>query len=81
MEKIDCKSFVELIQLIVDDEATDEQKALFKKHFAKCSHCANHYNIEASTMEFIKKKVCACQISAPSDLAEKIRQKIASIAS
>lgn len=79
MEKIDCKSFVELIQLIVDDEASEEQKEVFKKHFIKCKHCADHYDIEASTMEFLKKKICACQETAPSGLADSIRKKIASL--
>ncbi len=76
--QIDCKSFVELIQLIADDEATSEQKKVFKAHYTKCNHCAEHYNIDKSTMDFIKAKLCECKVNAPAGLAEQIRKKIAS---
>ena len=79
--QIDCKAFVELIQLIADDEATVEQKSAFKAHYNKCGHCAEHYNIDKATLEFIKAKLCACKVDAPIGLADKIRQKIASTAS
>ena len=78
--KLDCKSFVQLMQLIADDEATPEQKELFKKHYTKCRHCADRYNIEESTLEFIKAKLCECRVNAPKGLADKVRQKIASTA-
>lgn len=77
--KIDCKSFVQLIQLIADDEATAEQKREFKRHFDKCKHCADHYDIEESTIEFIKSKLCECKVNAPKGLINDIKQKIASV--
>ena len=78
-KEIDCKTFLKLIQLIADDEATAEQKASFKAHYNKCNHCSTYYNIDKPTMEFIKAKLCECKVTAPSGLAEQIRQKIAAV--
>lgn len=54
---IDCQTFVGLIQLILDDEASQEEKNLFSKHEHMCHHCAEKYNIERSVIEVIRNKV------------------------
>lgn len=54
---IDCQTFVGLIQLILDDEASQAEKQLFSKHEHLCHHCADKYNIERSVIEVIRKKV------------------------
>jgi len=55
--KLDCKQFANLVQLIVDDEASEEQKALFINHEKKCGHCAEVYNIEKSVIDLVKTKL------------------------
>ena len=54
---IDCQTFVGLIQLILDDEATTEQKELFTDHKEMCHHCAEKLNIEQSVIQAIRNKV------------------------
>ena len=54
---IDCQTFVGLIQLILDDEATQEQKTLFTDHEDMCHHCADKYNIEQSVIRAIREKI------------------------
>lgn len=54
---IDCQTFVGLIQLILDDEASDTQKELFTKHEHLCHHCADKFKIERSVIEVIRNKV------------------------
>lgn len=55
--KIDCQTFVGLIQLILDDEASQEQKSLFSKHEHMCHHCADKYNIERSVIDILRNKI------------------------
>jgi len=54
---IDCKTFVGLIQSILDDEATQEQKTLFNDHKHMCSHCAEKFSIERTVIETIRNKI------------------------
>lgn len=54
---IDCQTFVGLIQLILDDEATKEQKSLFTDHEHLCTHCADKYQIEQSVIQAIRNKI------------------------
>jgi mycothiol system anti-sigma-R factor len=74
--KLDCKGFVQLVQLMLDGEATPEQQELFRQHYNRCKHCAEHYSIEESTLKFLKKKVCACRAHAPQNLLGMIKSKI-----
>ncbi len=52
-----CKEFVEIVQLILDDEAKDEDIKLFKEYYMKCKDCIKYYDIEESTISFIKQKI------------------------
>ncbi|MEN7549587.1 hypothetical protein AAG747_16810 [Rapidithrix thailandica] len=71
---MDCAKFVELVQLIVDEEATSEEEQLFKDHYEKCKHCLNYYEIEKSAVAVIKNKIS--KNSPPPELANQIRAKI-----
>jgi len=73
---IDCQGFMELIQLILDDEASQEQKALFNKHEHLCHHCADQYNIERSVIEVIRKKVG--KNCCPEGFANSVRNSVLS---
>ena len=56
-KSIDCKQFAKLIQLILDDEASNEDKKLFKEHESKCNHCAEVFDIEKTVMNLVKNKL------------------------
>ena len=71
---IDCKTFVGLIQLILDDEATNEQKELFSKHEDMCHHCADQYNIERSVIAVIRKKIN--KNCCPEGFANMVRENV-----
>ncbi len=69
-DKRDC---LEMLQLILDGEATPEQKANFKLHIDDCLPCFQHYHFDQAIKELLKLK---CTSQAPSDLIESIKSKI-----
>lgn len=69
-DKRDC---LEMLQLILDGEATPEQKASFKSHIDECMPCFQHYHFDQAIKELLKLK---CTSQAPTDLIESIKSKI-----
>lgn len=70
-----CQKFVDILYLILDNEATEEQKDFFRFHIDKCAKCLEHYQIEKALWDKIKiklddKKCC------PDCLVDTIREKI-----
>jgi len=74
--KTDCndkRNCLEMLQLILDGEATPEQKATFKSHIDDCMPCFQHYHFDQAIKELLKLK---CTSQAPTDLIESIKNKI-----
>ncbi|MEM1137116.1 MAG: hypothetical protein AAGI07_14860 [Bacteroidota bacterium] len=71
-----CNEFVELVQLILDGEATKEDKNRFYDYYMKCGHCISYYNLESSTVEFLKKKIEQEKTPVPDGLAKQILSRI-----
>ena len=64
----------EMLQLIIDGEATPQQKDHFlKQHLEQCMPCYRSYNLEVAIRELLKSK---CTQHAPQDLVEAIRKKV-----
>jgi mycothiol system anti-sigma-R factor len=64
-----------MLQLILDGEATYEQKEQFlKHHLDECLPCYKNYHLEMKIKELLKTKCCGGE--APSDLVEQIKNKI-----
>ena len=74
-KNIDCKQFVSMVELMLDNEATDEEKQRFEKHFNKCKPCNEYFQKDKSALELIRKKLRK-STALPPDLADKIRIKI-----
>ena len=70
-----CREFVELAQLILDNEATPEHEEKFR-YFMECRDCSSYYSLEASTIQFIKEKMANQRLQVPPKLAEEIRLKL-----
>jgi anti-sigma factor (TIGR02949 family) len=74
--KIDCankRECLEMLQLILDGEATPDQKANFKLHVDECMPCFQHYHFDRAIKELLKVK---CVSLAPPDLIESIKNQI-----
>lgn len=65
---------LEMLQLILDGEATPQQKENFmNEHLEQCMPCYRNYNLELAIRQLLKSK---CMQHAPEELVESIRQKV-----
>jgi anti-sigma factor (TIGR02949 family) len=75
--KQDCenkKDCLEMLQLIIDGEATHDQKDHFlKEHLEQCMPCYKSYNLEMAIRQLLKTK---CNDHAPQDLVDSIKKKV-----
>ncbi len=67
-------SCMEMLQLILDGEASPEQKEYFYSHMDMCMPCFKSYHVDTKIKELIKSKCCGGQV--PSDLVDEIKVKI-----
>jgi anti-sigma factor (TIGR02949 family) len=74
--KISCtqhKECLQVIQRILDKEATPAEEAQFLANKDQCLPCQEGYNLELSLKNAIKTK---CSVSCPSDLFNRIEAKL-----
>lgn len=75
--KTDCENkrdCLQLLQSILDGEATPEEKDHFlKDHLEQCMPCYKNYNLEMAIRQLLKTK---CSDSAPQELVDSIRKKV-----
>ena len=65
---------MEMLQLIVDGEATAEQKDHFlKHHLQECLPCYKNYHLEVAIRDLLKSK---CAGEAPQELVDNIKAKV-----
>jgi len=69
-----CERCLEILQLILDDEADEKQQRYFSKHIEICLPCLDHYKLDRAIKKIIQEKIE--KKSVPSDLIESIRIKI-----
>lgn len=65
---------MEMLQAMIDGDATPQQQEDFKEHMYGCMPCYQKYNLEMMIKELIKSKCCGKD--APADLIQKIKSKI-----
>jgi mycothiol system anti-sigma-R factor len=65
---------MQMLQIILDEQATPQQKEYFKIHMDRCMPCFKTYHVDATIKELIKSTCCGGE--APHELIEGIKQKI-----
>lgn len=65
---------MEMLQLILDGEATAEQQEYFRTHMDKCMPCFKSYSLNMSIKELVKTRCCGD--SVPQGLVEQIKMQI-----
>lgn len=70
----DCKEFVSIIQLVLDGEATEEQKAMLFEECESCKDRAQQFSIEKALHELIRSKIDKAPL--PCELPDQIRARI-----
>ncbi len=75
--KKDCanqRECMEMLQMIVDGEATSDQKEHFlRHHLEECLPCFKNYHLEVAIRQLLKKK---CAEEAPQELVDSIKTKV-----
>ena len=75
--KTDCENkqnCLQLLQSILDGEATPEEKDHFlKDHLEQCMPCYKSYNLEMAIRQLLKAKCSDC---APQELVDSIRKQV-----
>lgn len=70
----DCSEYKELIQLVIDDEATKKEESYLRTHLKICLKCLDQYKIDKELKEIMKLKLE--KKAVPEGLAAMIRGKL-----
>lgn len=65
---------MEMLQVILDGEATEEQQKYFKTHMDNCMPCYKSYDLDMHIKKLLQSKCCGGD--CPQDLIEKIKIQI-----
>jgi len=66
---------MEMLQLYLDGEVTNEQRTFFVKHMDVCMPCFKTHQVDMEIRRLVKDR--CCKDVAPSDLIQKIKTQIA----
>lgn len=67
----DCR---DLLQLVLDGQATAAELDHFREHLNKCPECFGHYEVDSAVVDLLKKKCCGGP--APEDLVTRVRSQL-----
>lgn len=73
---IDEKSFSEIVQLVLDNEADEESRAIFEQKIQTCVKSNFTFENEKCMREEIQKKLSMHTGEIPDDLAQTIRKSM-----
>lgn len=73
---LDQEKCVEMLQLIVDEQASQEQIAFFKEHVAICKSCLDNYTLDNAIKKALQTKLeSKC---CPDEVVNRIKAAISS---
>ena len=70
----DYDKCLRILNLILDEEASQEVESYFYAHIEKCMVCFAHYNVERQIRLLLKTKVASKPV--PISLSQEIKSKI-----
>lgn len=68
---------LEMLQTILDGNASDEQQVYFKQHMEKCMPCYKAHELDMQIKHLLKSRCSGNHV--PPDLLEKIKNQVNSI--
>ncbi len=74
LEKPDHTECLRILNLVLDGEANDEQRAIFKTHLQNCMPYYEIYNVDQAIRQMLKKNCKDKQLSA--EMKEEIKSRI-----
>ena len=69
---------MEMLQIVVDGQANEEQLAYWKEHLGMCPPCYEKYKLDTAVIEKVKTECCCSKI--PQDVVEQLSKQIKQIA-
>ncbi|GAB4397554.1 MAG: hypothetical protein OHK0053_14260 [Microscillaceae bacterium] len=73
----DCKTCLEVLQIVLDAEASPEEVVFVEEHIRTCENCHGCYQVDKALRETIRLKIE--KISPPYELIHLIQSKITQI--
>ena len=73
----DCQKLVDILELIIDKEATTEQETFFKSHIEDCAPCLHNYEIDEAMYQLIRENIDKKECK--STLLDSIKSEISKI--
>ncbi|MEQ9306717.1 MAG: anti-sigma factor [Marinoscillum sp.] len=71
---VEFKKCLEILHLLLDNEATPNQEDYLNAHIEKCMYCFEQYEVEKQIRELLRTKLA--NQTVPPDLAQAIRVKV-----
>lgn len=71
-------SCMEMLQLVLDGQASEGQVAFWRAHLGMCQPCYEKYNVDNAIKEKLKDECCCSKI--PKDVIEQLSSRINEIA-
>jgi len=74
MEKADLNrecNCREILQLVLDGQATAEETERLRAHLRECPQCMSHYEIDSEVVSMLKSRCCGGP--APEDLVQRVK--------
>jgi mycothiol system anti-sigma-R factor len=65
---------MEMLQTILDGEATEEQRSYFKAHMDNCMPCFKSYDLDMTIKQLLQSKCCGGEV--PNELIDQIKSFI-----
>ena len=65
---------MEMLQTILDGEATEEQRTYFKAHMDGCMPCYKTYDLDMAIKKLLQSKCCGGDV--PNELIDQIKNQI-----
>lgn len=53
----DCKQCLEILSIVADEEATQEQLNFFNQHIVNCEKCMDCFEVEKTLKDKIKQRI------------------------
>jgi anti-sigma factor (TIGR02949 family) len=70
----DHSECLKILHLVLDDEATPQERDYFDKHVCNCMPYFEIYNVDMAIKSLVKNKCCGKNV--PSNLASEIKAKL-----
>lgn len=67
----DCR---EILQLVLDGQATAEEQQRLREHLQQCPECHHHYQLDATLVQMLKQNCCGGP--EPNDLLGKVKAQL-----